>query len=60
MVETADDLRRKIATYRRMLAEGMPAETAQLLLEQITELHAALAVIEAHNKDERSRKPSRS
>jgi hypothetical protein len=44
--ERSAGLRRRIATYRRRLAEGVPGDTARLYLAEIAKAEAELAKIE--------------
>jgi hypothetical protein len=46
MVDTATSLRQRIEHYRRMLAEGIPADRARVYLELIARDHAALRELE--------------
>jgi hypothetical protein len=46
MVDTATSLRQRIEHYRRMLAEGLPADRARVYLELIARDHAALRELE--------------
>jgi hypothetical protein len=46
MEEKIHRLRREIAHYRRMLAEGMDAELARMFLDRIGQLTALLAELE--------------
>lgn len=43
MEDRAEALRRRIATYRRRLVEGVPTETARLYLAEIAKAEAELA-----------------
>lgn len=52
MSERAETLRRRIALYRRYLAEGVEADLARQYLRDIAHMEAELSQIE---KDERSR-----
>jgi hypothetical protein len=47
--ERASGLRRRVATYRRLLAEGVPSETARVYLAEIAKAEAELAEIESGN-----------
>ena len=44
--ERTAGLHRRIATYRRRLAEGVPGDTARLYLAEIAKAEAELAEIE--------------
>ena len=46
MADTATSLRQRIEHYRRMLAEGVPADRARVYLELIARDHAALRELE--------------
>jgi hypothetical protein len=50
MNREADSLRQKIAHYRRLLQEGVSAEQAALLLDEIAKAHAALGELEKREK----------
>jgi hypothetical protein len=52
--EHAEELRRRIATYRRQLAEGVPADTARTYLTEIGKAEAELAKIEQDGDKRRS------
>jgi hypothetical protein len=45
--ERTAGLRRRIATYRRFLAEGVPSDTARVYLAEIAKAEAELARIES-------------
>lgn len=50
MNERAEILRRRIALYRRYLAEGVEAELAQHYLREIVSTEAELAAIEKESE----------
>jgi hypothetical protein len=55
MVDTAETIRQRIAHYRTLLAQGVPADIARMYLEQIAKDHAALRELsEARRSDEPS------
>jgi hypothetical protein len=49
MNERAEALRRRIATYRRWLAEGVPTEFARDYLNKIASAESELTEIEKNN-----------
>ncbi len=51
MSERAEILRRRIALYRRYLAEGVDAELARQYLRDIAHMEAELAEIEKNDPD---------
>jgi hypothetical protein len=46
MEDRAEQLRRKIATYRRRLAEGVDSELARRFLEEILDAEAELTQLD--------------